>query len=769
MQRLSKYFLFINLLFYIVGTPAIAKNKRLADRSIEEILSQYVFIGDFTTKPEVRQQGAEVFWRYPVVMPKTTFDLSLVPLTNHQEINAAFPATQGVGRPYEHLNRGRYYFLQGDFASAKKTWLSARARYGTDFEHHRRNDYLIANSFLYEAYEKAKKNPLGMQDSNIQAIFSNANTFLSWAFGVKKDIDDPLLDEVASRQLYNQAVIYYTYEKWPSAFGIATRGLNFLRKTGRSEYKSEFRKMLGELYIRNRSYLKGIRELDLSLRVESNPKNGSYVFSRAGDVYFDLNNFELAEEVYELAIRLDRERKYIKPIHYILRGESLFWLGRYDEALKMMSYGLRVQSSLEAYDEILPDAMQALASLRIADAYLALGKVKDAKLSYFKHSQEYRSDETAVYAKLRLACLELPAYEGNNIKHARMLLSDLKDDYDKLPKPAMELAWTCEMASYSQHERNQALIDKASEFVKKYPKSRLIKDIIPSVREVKQREIYEFFKRKDYHGAVDFFEKTKDILYPVIDEKLKRDLFYSYVLTNQSEKAKQFYPGYNELSGTDFERIIHAVMLAEVSKQGQDKWSKLSKRLSEDLVKKNVVVSLSPGTKFMVERIQISNGSEDYAEWILNLTFKWSDEDLKIGCSMFYPATRKQLKNESPAENKKHVEITKAFISKNLIDLFKYDIDCAYALMELETQWLYKGRQDELVDLYLDRDYVPMTKESAKLFYLVAEKAGRLGRKADSEQILNDIISRGKQSIPEVSFAKALLDKRRTQLENLWE
>ncbi len=748
---------------------AIAKNKKLAERSVDEILSQYVFIGDFTTKPEIRSQSDEVFWRYPVVMPKTEFSLSLIPIDDEQAISAAFPATQGVGRPYEHLNRGRLYFLQGDFSAAKKTWLGARARYGKSYEHHRRNDYFIANSFLYDAYNKAKNKPKGIKDPDIQATFANANTFLSWAFGVKKDIDDPLLDTVAPRELYNQAVIYYMYEKWPSAFGIAMRGLNFLRKTGRTEYKSDFRKMLGELYIRNRSYMNGIRELDLSLRLESNPKNGSYVFSRAGDVYFDLNNFELAEEVYELAIRLDRERRYIKPIHYVLRGESLFWLGRFDEALKMMSYGLRIQASLDSHDEVLPDAMQALASLRIADSYLALGKIKDAKLSYFRHSQEFRSDETSVYAKLRLACLELPAYEGNNIKHARLLLSDLKDDYDKLPKPAMELAWTCEMASYAQHERNQALIDRASDFVKKYPKSRLINDIIPSVREVKQREIYEFFKRNDYHGAVKFFEETKDYLYPIVDKKLQRELFYSYVLTNQSEKAKKFYPGFDQLSSDDFEKIIHAVMLAEVSTLGKDQWSTLSKRLAEDLAKNDVVLKLDAGTKFLVERIQISNGGQDYAEWILNLTFKWSDEDLKIGCSMFYPATRNQLMNAKSPQKDRHTEITKEFISRNLVDLFKYDIDCAYALMELETQWLYSSRPNELVDLYMNRDYVPMTKDSAKLFYLVAEKAGELGRKNDSELILNDIIARGKDSFPEVSFARSLLDRRKTQLEDLWD
>ena len=70
---------------------------------------------------------------------------------------AAFPQSLGSGRAIQHLNRGRIAFLEGNFEEARKTWLGARARYGNNYEFHRRADYFIAQALIYKAWAELKK------------------------------------------------------------------------------------------------------------------------------------------------------------------------------------------------------------------------------------------------------------------------------------------------------------------------------------------------------------------------------------------------------------------------------------------------------------------------------------------------------------------------------------------------------------------------------------------------------------------------------------
>ena len=153
--------------------------------------------------------------------------------------------------------------------------------------------------------------------------------------------------------------IYFRYERWAPAYGALQDALNFLRETGRKERRASFRRMQSELFIKNRDYLNAAQELDLALRQDPNPDTAGLIFARLGDIYFDLNNFELAEDMYALAIRIDKERKNIRPWQYILRGESLFWLGKFTLAQKMMNYGLAT-AAMTSVTETLSNDMQAL-------------------------------------------------------------------------------------------------------------------------------------------------------------------------------------------------------------------------------------------------------------------------------------------------------------------------------------------------------------------------------------------------------------------------
>ncbi|MES2746577.1 MAG: tetratricopeptide repeat protein, partial [Bdellovibrionota bacterium] len=412
-SKISQIILFLSLVA-LGNTELWAKNSKktkLSAKPIErkptadEIVKNFTFIGDFDIKDETRNNSTEIFWRYPSTIPKVNFEMKLE--QSPEKLKANFPITMGQGRAIEHLNTGRNLFLEGNYEDARQTWLSGRARFGKNYDYHRRNDYFIASAFLYKSYKNWLANGKKWDVPELRQDFVNGNSFLSAAFDKKKDIADDLLDSVAPNAYYNQAVVLYNYERWAGVVGSATLGLDFLRKTGRTEHRRDFHRMLAETSIRGQDYLEAVRAIDLTLRQDQDSATSASLFARVGDIYFVLNNFELAEEVYEAANRIDNEHRQIKPSQFVLRGESLFWMGRFEEARKHLQYALNSQSSPRA-DEVLGDDMQALASLRIADTYLAEKNMEKAKVAYFTHTQDFRGHPTENFAKLRLACLELP-------------------------------------------------------------------------------------------------------------------------------------------------------------------------------------------------------------------------------------------------------------------------------------------------------------------------------------------------------------------------
>lgn len=750
------------LLCLLAGMAHGKKAKPLAERSVEEILKEYVIIGDFTVKSHIRDNAKEIFWRYPVQLPKMSFPVKVTDI-NHKDIVLEFPQTEGSGRAVEHLNRGRILLLQGKFEEARNTFLGAKARYGTDYKFHRRADYFIANSFLYEAIELQKVRDNNMQDPEVRGLYVNASTFFSWAYGAKKHIPDPLLDRVAPKAYYNLTSIYYTYERWTAAYGAMEDGFDFLRRTGRKEMRADFRRIKAELYIRNRDYLSAVQQLDLSLRQNPTPQQGALVFARVADIYYDLNNFELAEDMYNLAIRLDNTRGAIRPWQYILRGECLFWIGKFEKSLKIMNYGMSTISS-KLVSEDLPYDFQALASIRMADSYLALNKLDKAKLAYFNHEKEFRSHETKHVALLRSACLELPFYEGNNINHARKILDELKKA-ETLPIEVQELVWTCEMASYAQHDRDPSLIERVRRFYGRYPKSEFLASLIDPVREIQSRGIDQYFDSGDIYGAIDFYEKSKETLFPKVPQKYKKPLFEAYVDISYSKKSMPFYESYT--ADSDIEIVRKSVMLSEVVGEGK-KWQTRNTNQGQNLENKKWNLKYSKEAHLFVDRILSSAGGSEHYLWLYNLSSSWVEDSFEIACDIVYPILQRIGENQEKTSKERFFSISKSFISSYLEDMLKYETFCAYSVLEFELEQ-YRGREKTLADLYLSRDFLPVNQVTAGLFYSLAELNYKQGNRNEARQLWQKISDNGDESLPEVRYAKSRLESRRTELDKLWE
>ena len=291
--------------------------KSLMKDDFEKILAKYAFIGDFRTRPLKRENSNEIFWKYDFDIPDVKFPLP----EKFDDFEKMIPRTMGSSRGVEHINRGRVYFLNGDYEKARTTWLTGRKFVRSSEFLNRRFHFFIGIVYLKLGYMNAKK--LGPNHGLTTADYSNATTFLGTAYRPPMNVKDEVLDRYTARVFYTLAGIYHNYGKFPQAYQTATEGLDYLRKTGEKTYRHELRRMVAESLILNQSYDEAVREIDIAIRQDPNPAKAASDFARVGDIYFGLNNYELAEDIYGLAIAIDKDLKLVSSQQALLRGESL--------------------------------------------------------------------------------------------------------------------------------------------------------------------------------------------------------------------------------------------------------------------------------------------------------------------------------------------------------------------------------------------------------------------------------------------------------------
>ena len=743
----------------------LTQGTALADSSaVNKILDTYTFVADFNQKEETREVSREVFWRYPYVLPKVEFPLKIA----FDDVKTELPATKGEGRAVDHLNRGRLYFLDGKYDEAKATWLGARARFANRYPFHRRDDYFIGYAFLNIADQMIKQKGMSFDDPEVRAVMSNAGTFLSWAFIVKVDTPDPLIDAVTPKGLYTLASLYWRYNRFAGAFGAATTGLNFLRKTGRNEYRPQFHRFTAEAYIKNRSYLEAIQELDTAIRQDRVPVEAAAAFARVGDIYFDLNNYELAEDAYDLAAKVDKELQQINPTQLVLRGESLFWLGKFSEAQKVFHFaidGINYRSKIS--DPLTSDYL-GWASLRIADAYLAQKNYDKAKLEYFKVGHEFRSKLPGRLALIREACLELPFYQGHNIEHARVLLEEAKVGED-IPPPAKELAWACQVGSYTDRERTAEMLQRVAQFADAYPQSDFLKSFAEPVRSYQATQIERYYKAGDTYRFISFFEKNRKTLFSKISQDLAERLFAAYADVGKSASAAEFWGAYQRTPDSDLKRLRLAVVAAELGVNSKEAvWRSRDQQNQKNLFKYHWTIEPSKFVNSYVTRMQQVASSSGQWLWLLNLIQHFGEKDPNYVCDLEYPALSR-LNAQGQAFESMVADRTTFLINKLMPDLFKTDSSCALSLLDLEAEHLKKLPAPAIAKTYLNRQGWPLEGEFLHQYWTISEYLNDNDAKNEAKQLWQVIQDKGAANTPEVKFAKARLDPTRTEFEKLWD
>ena len=162
--------------------------------------------------------------------------------------------------------------------------------------------------------------------------------------------------------------------------------------------------------------------------------------------------------------------------------------------------------------------------MRIADSFLARKKYKEARLEYYKVMHDYKGTKAHEVAKIRSACLELPYYRGNNVRHARELLDEMKVSQE-VPTVAYEIAWACHVNSYTDRERTENMLTRVAAFAGSYPESRFLASMVKPVKEYQASKVFTHFDKGEIYSAISFFEKNRQLLYPKVDRVLGGKFF----------------------------------------------------------------------------------------------------------------------------------------------------------------------------------------------------------------------------------------------------
>jgi thioredoxin-like negative regulator of GroEL len=743
-------------------------------KSFKEILDSYIFIADFSQKPGERPISKEVFWKYPLKLSPVLFDIDV----DGVDLQSMVFQVKGSGSRTEILNVGRVAFLDSEYIKAHEAWLAGREEFKDDVKSNRIFDFFLAVNAL-SAYKARLKLVAGqMEDPDLVGLSKRAAYFLASTYLQKKDNLDERIDRYAPWGLYNLAVIYHRFGRLRSTYGAAQEGLATLLKQGRSDYRSMFRQLLAEAFIKNRDLMSAIQELDTGIRQDPDPLQAMRMFTRAGDIYYDLNNYELAEDFYAISSAIDRERQVFSPNESILRGEIVFWLGRFDEAEKFLKSAVEYSLRSGAMMGQKADANLPWASLRIADTLLARAALEQkndkhkfmdrARLAYFRVGKDFPRTEAAQIAAVRGACLDLPTYKGNNVRHARSMLEQAKTK-NELPLPLMELVWACDAASYADRDKNNQMIAKVQEFAEKYPRSRFLDSMLPAVKEVQAGKINDYFVKQQWESATEFFEQKRAILFKKIPNDVAANLWTAYVATGRTTKAIPFWGVKPRKIDSDVEALRQAAFLFEASSSKNTKsFARERNKLNSQLEKRKWSKKSKAEEVNYLKRVLATKVAAYAYSWTLNIQDSWFELNEKTVCESLFPLLSRvsEDKKSSPQAREK-VRLKVMNMPEDIMEKIKTsDASCFQSWLDFESKVLASS---ELQKKYSQRENWELAGPWLESVWALSESLNDIDKTADAMVLWRQIAEKAPADSFESKMARARLDPKKTEFESLWK
>ncbi len=762
-----KFYVLVLVCVFLISADSVnpeKKEQNYTQEQVEEnfhkVIDNYYFISDFRLKPSTRPPLNHYFWYYPIKIEDVSFELE-----NVRWNPTLFPVTEGEGLIYQHLNKARVFYLDKKFERARNVLLSAKARAESDFKYLKRINYFIALTFLAEVPSYEAVDTFGDEEKTaekeriVKKYYANAANFMVNAFHTESD--DPLLQKNRIKALYNISVINFKFKSYMYAYKFLNIGLDLLAKEGSTDHYIDLLRLQAYLLQKSGSFFDAIKVYDLALRQDFiTKKDASLILTQAANIYFDLNNYELAEDLYEKASLVDLSS--FTPRTYALRAESLFWMNELDKSLKMFEESKSSKNFKRISEKnYLDKDTEEFISLRIADIYLAKKDNKKATLEYYKLKHADKDSYFGKIAQVRETCLDFNSMDLKNINHSREMFENYYNS--ATDSNLKELALSCLTMSYKDTDK---MVEKVREFVAIYPESDYLDSMkVPLIK--KQASIInQYFNEKKYQQAIKFFENNRSTLFKHIEEPIKVKLFAAYVDTYSYDKAEEFYDSYFKYEKDlkkdvpeynmalvrliNFYRQIKDIDRKNSSKKYKQDSNSILKKLNETTWNKTIV---DETLLSYMERLSLKNEVIDLGWMFKMVTEVDSSKEKDFRCNYTYDVY-KVISSKLSSKEMKKIGLTDA-VNKNMdgiYELVKSNETCSEKLLDIDKN-VNKDNQDVIIKRC--QSYSSMSKHMAQLCWNEAQSIENKNSSA-AQAIYKQIIDVAPKDCPEYSLSSML-------------
>ena len=489
-----------------------------ASFSLQVFADDYVIPSDFTPQDNIHPHPSHHFWSYKNYTPDPFYRFHKAPLNFDFKEKINIPVVLGNGKEVQQLNYGRTQFYQENFRQASRSWLQVAESTDTSNAIKAKACLFIGTAYLNIIEDNDYKNR--HQLAQLADIATAAQYIQCGIKGITTS-KDTWLKTNKGFYFLSLAKIYY----WGGEFTRSRMMLDQAKNAAIKDPEVYDPKILysidllqAKIFGLNHDYLESVQILDSMIRNKDYVDQKYQLYHEVASIFSKLSNFRVAEEFYRLSIdsvplNQFADIKGSSEIYYDY-GESLFWQGKYSDAI--LAYEKSIQS-LASNHHIIHRAL-----LRLADSNLAMNKRQQSKELYFEAHQSTALTVGSPFhaiAKLRLYCDSASLTPKTNKFYEKTKLK-----YKQINPNISQLATNClELSIFDQNPKAQINTSDIKLF-------RLAKK---KRRSMVKKQLTQALKINQYALALELFIKNEALLK---DQLSAENIFILYVNKEKTNK-----------------------------------------------------------------------------------------------------------------------------------------------------------------------------------------------------------------------------------------
>ncbi|MDD9951926.1 MAG: hypothetical protein OXT67_10225, partial [Zetaproteobacteria bacterium] len=372
--------------------------------------------------------------------------------------------------------------------------------------------------------------------------------------------------------------------------------------------------------------------------------------------------------------------------------------------------------------------------------------------------------------------LELPVYQGNNVRHAQESLSAAR--HKDLPLKTHELAWSCEILSYATQKNMTRFASELNSFYHSHPKSRYIESYIAPLEKYRIDRLTEYIQQKKPYEAIEYYEKYKEHFLSQLSPSQQYGLFKAYYETRNIAQARPFAESFYKQLPHDqpIDLLRFLVFTAEYQstyEDSQDLYQMQEESIAR-MMELNPQISNSSAIQYHIVRLMQTKLAHKHYPWLIRLMKPWSNDDVEQLCSQTYSLLSTKLEHslkEQPTQTTAVWNDLKVLIDQWFPEIFNRSVECSRNLLSLEA---ILGRQPEFtaqsIQLWQQRTEWPQKKIHLPMQWQLAMQAYNTPQfKPLALQLMQRIAAEDPRSYVEAKMARVFVDTQKTETEDLWD